>query len=513
MVTLTWSWHYGIHFVSQSILTRKLEIRKMTYNNFTKREKQVVDLLVNGYSAPQIAEQLFIAMTSVNTHLENIKEKVNVKSLLGVTISLIKNKTIPDDCFIITDEIPCKLTHREKEILDLICEEMTSKEIANKLFVGISTVESHRKNILAKVQLKNTNEVVSCYLRGLLKITLPNDDEFDNGLERPYDLTKRQFQILGRLVNGQSTQEIADDLAITLHSVASHKGRIFEKLGVNSSNEAVLKAINEDFYVMQIVREIKFEEQYFKAGMSILNHFDTVLKQKNPTNTSSVKIEQSGLKVRMIIDYKDGREREVIEKTLFHYGELLKGNIDPTDFFIEEDHIQQFNNELQLASLRQELEEKRLQSSKKIRKLRRKVGNQKDKIIRVTAQRDELRRIVGNSVIDGMRYHTKVPTDSEVLFNRTEVDALLVLHHNLKFSELFKEFDKILTRKRKQIKNSSTLKILINDLGQVQARYTAYERNRSILGIWSVEEAEIQFNKVSNSILALVNSLEVSEQD
>lgn len=54
-----------------------------------------------------------------------------------------------------------KLTRREKEILLLICQENTTKEIANKLYLSINTVESHRKNLLAKTGAKNSVGLVT----------------------------------------------------------------------------------------------------------------------------------------------------------------------------------------------------------------------------------------------------------------------------------------------------------------------------------------------------------------
>lgn len=53
-----------------------------------------------------------------------------------------------------------RLTGREREVLQLIAEARTSKEIAYRLSVSISTVETHRKNIMEKLDLRNTAEVV-----------------------------------------------------------------------------------------------------------------------------------------------------------------------------------------------------------------------------------------------------------------------------------------------------------------------------------------------------------------
>ncbi len=52
------------------------------------------------------------------------------------------------------------LSNREKEILHLIANGNTSKEIAKTLFIAKTTVDTHRKNIIRKLNLKNGNELV-----------------------------------------------------------------------------------------------------------------------------------------------------------------------------------------------------------------------------------------------------------------------------------------------------------------------------------------------------------------
>lgn len=56
------------------------------------------------------------------------------------------------------------ITRREKEILQLIVDEYTNQEIANKLFLSLRTVENHRNNLLQKLDVKNT--------AGLVKVAL-----------------------------------------------------------------------------------------------------------------------------------------------------------------------------------------------------------------------------------------------------------------------------------------------------------------------------------------------------
>ncbi|MCE1188746.1 MAG: response regulator transcription factor [Ignavibacteria bacterium] len=57
------------------------------------------------------------------------------------------------------------LTSRETEILGLIADGLTSQEIAEKLFISYFTVSKHRKNILKKLKLKNTAELVNYAIR------------------------------------------------------------------------------------------------------------------------------------------------------------------------------------------------------------------------------------------------------------------------------------------------------------------------------------------------------------
>lgn len=52
------------------------------------------------------------------------------------------------------------VTPREKEVVQLIAEGLTTKEIAERLYLSKHTVESHRQNILLKLELKNSAELV-----------------------------------------------------------------------------------------------------------------------------------------------------------------------------------------------------------------------------------------------------------------------------------------------------------------------------------------------------------------
>ena len=60
-----------------------------------------------------------------------------------------------------------ELTPREKDILKLVCQEMNSQEIADKLFISVHTADTHRRNLLSKTGCKNSV--------GLVKYAIDND--------------------------------------------------------------------------------------------------------------------------------------------------------------------------------------------------------------------------------------------------------------------------------------------------------------------------------------------------
>lgn len=60
-----------------------------------------------------------------------------------------------------------RLTKREKQVLKLICDELTTQEISAQLHISNNTVETHRKNLLNKTACKNSV--------GLMRFALENN--------------------------------------------------------------------------------------------------------------------------------------------------------------------------------------------------------------------------------------------------------------------------------------------------------------------------------------------------
>ncbi|MBT8234540.1 MAG: response regulator transcription factor [Saprospiraceae bacterium] len=76
---------------------------------------------------------------------------------------LLFNNVLSDDLGVVT------LTRREKEVIQLISEGLSNKEIGQKLILSTHTIDSHRKNLLAKFNAKNKAELVKKAMeKGLL---------------------------------------------------------------------------------------------------------------------------------------------------------------------------------------------------------------------------------------------------------------------------------------------------------------------------------------------------------
>lgn len=64
-------------------------------------------------------------------------------------------------------EVPV-VSRREKEVLQLIVDGFTNPQIADKLFISLHTVDSHRKNLLAKFNVNNTASLIRVAIKNNL---------------------------------------------------------------------------------------------------------------------------------------------------------------------------------------------------------------------------------------------------------------------------------------------------------------------------------------------------------
>jgi two-component system, NarL family, response regulator NreC len=108
-----------------------------------------------------------------NASIEELKHAINAVAAGGEYFSSEVNITDAEQDFRLTITVNDKkvdeiLSKREIEILTLICKEFSNAEIASRLFLSVSTVETHRKNLIAKLGVNNTVGLVKFALKNKL---------------------------------------------------------------------------------------------------------------------------------------------------------------------------------------------------------------------------------------------------------------------------------------------------------------------------------------------------------
>jgi DNA-binding NarL/FixJ family response regulator len=88
---------------------------------------------------------------------DNVVQAIRTVAAGGTFISESLACYLPNPDFV-TD--CCHLTRREREIIGLIARGQTSKEISDSLFISPKTVETHRKNIMSKLDFHSVAELV-----------------------------------------------------------------------------------------------------------------------------------------------------------------------------------------------------------------------------------------------------------------------------------------------------------------------------------------------------------------
>ncbi|WP_309642039.1 response regulator transcription factor [Flavobacterium sp.] len=133
----------------------------------------------DGISATRIIKKEFPHIKVIAFSMFDQSEAVNQMKLAGATGYIMKNsplkklveairmvakgETFFDDSITSLDTTSKEeiiLSSREKEILRLIGEGKTSNEIAEQLFIGKSTVDTHRKNILKKMNIHGKTDLI-----------------------------------------------------------------------------------------------------------------------------------------------------------------------------------------------------------------------------------------------------------------------------------------------------------------------------------------------------------------
>ena len=98
-----------------------------------------------------VTKELFGALDAVLRGEGHISSLMS-KELKDAWLGLFRNQKI-----VMPDE---RLSLREREVLKLVAEGASNKEVAEKLHISARTVDHHRANLMEKLNLKNTSELI-----------------------------------------------------------------------------------------------------------------------------------------------------------------------------------------------------------------------------------------------------------------------------------------------------------------------------------------------------------------
>lgn len=85
--------NYFAEEVFEKHLNNCLQLQKQTLETveLSSREKEILTLVAQGFTAAEIAEKAFISLNTVNTHRQNLLSKLNAKNLVGLVKYAIEN--------------------------------------------------------------------------------------------------------------------------------------------------------------------------------------------------------------------------------------------------------------------------------------------------------------------------------------------------------------------------------------------------------------------------------------
>ena len=105
-----------------------------------------------GYLLKDTAENDVVAAVSAVAQGKSYFSPAIAKMLLDDYVAFLRRRNLTDSWDLLTD--------REKQVLQLLAEGQSNKEAANVLGIGVSTVETHRTNLMQKLNLHSTAEIV-----------------------------------------------------------------------------------------------------------------------------------------------------------------------------------------------------------------------------------------------------------------------------------------------------------------------------------------------------------------
>lgn len=134
----------------------KIKVLVLTMYDDFNHIREMLQAGANGYILKNTSGQYVIdALRKIRDGEEYLQNEV---AQVGAKISLMPSSSSNPQITI--KEIVKSITHFEAEILRLLAEDYSAKEIAEKTFVSIKTVETRKKNLMIKVQAKSEKGLV-----------------------------------------------------------------------------------------------------------------------------------------------------------------------------------------------------------------------------------------------------------------------------------------------------------------------------------------------------------------
>lgn len=136
-----------------------IEVLILTMHESEQLIREVLDAGARGYMLKSDAgKDLIAAIESLRNHKPYFTTRVSEVVLTGY---LKGSSRLPDE-----DPNPhSRLTVREREIVQLLAEGKSNKEVANALNISVKTAETHRSRIMAKLQLRSIGDLVRYAVR------------------------------------------------------------------------------------------------------------------------------------------------------------------------------------------------------------------------------------------------------------------------------------------------------------------------------------------------------------
>ena len=132
-----------------------IELNKIVKEKYPDLKTLVVSMHIDGDMIDKLIRNNVDGYVPKNAEKEELLEAMRTIVKGDKYFSPEVKRAYTDAMFESKKTAEVSLTEREKEVLKLIAEENTTQEIAEKLFLSKHTIESYRKNLISKLQVKN----------------------------------------------------------------------------------------------------------------------------------------------------------------------------------------------------------------------------------------------------------------------------------------------------------------------------------------------------------------------